>query len=203
MGAMPFMGERRSDRTCAAAKDVTGRSCVRLVLMAILEKGPQVVDGEAAFEALAAVAPRMEPASRDKLSTKATKSLLDYCSLFGPPYGGDLSAQQPATFIVRSISSARLLAALLSHPGCVAEQREDLLHRFEELVLYGGKSVPWKPLVLDVKQPTENQLPRRRFHNLHDAAAWIQQNWPDFDLEASCPVTWPGETHDTRSAGSR
>jgi hypothetical protein len=30
----------------------------------------------------------------------------------------------------------------------------------------------------------------RRFHNLHDAAAWIQQNWPDFDLETNHPVTW-------------
>ena len=35
--------------------------------------------------------------------------------------------------------------------------------------------------------------PPRRFHNLHDAAAWIQQNWPDFDLEATHPVIWRGE----------
>lgn len=29
--------------------------------------------------------------------------------------------------------------------------------------------------------------------NLHDAATWIQQNWPDFDLETNHPVTWRGE----------
>ena len=28
-----------------------------------------------------------------------------------------------------------------------------------------------------------------RFHNLRDAVASIQQNWPDFDLEATHPVT--------------
>ena len=35
--------------------------------------------------------------------------------------------------------------------------------------------------------------PARRFHTVHDAAAWIQQNWPDFDLEATHPVIWRGE----------
>ena len=35
--------------------------------------------------------------------------------------------------------------------------------------------------------------PPRRFHTVHDAAAWIQHNWPDFDLEATHPVTWRGE----------
>ncbi len=103
------------------------------------------------------------------------------------------------------MSSPRLLAKLLSHPGCVAEIRQGLLQRFEELVFYDGKPAFLKTeSLLDGKNtPSENQPPRRRFHNLHDAAAWIQQNWPDFDLETSCPVTWPGETRDTRSAGSR
>lgn len=32
--------------------------------------------------------------------------------------------------------------------------------------------------------------PERRFHNLHDAAAWIEQNWPAFDLETNHPMTW-------------
>ena len=44
----------------------------------------------------------------------------------------------------------------------------------------------------DGKQPALEQAPSRRFHNLHDVAAWIQQNWPDFDLETNCPATWRG-----------
>jgi hypothetical protein len=86
------------------------------------------------------------------------------------------------------------LAKLLSHPACVGEQREPLLKRFEELVLYDGKPVFLKPEATEGKKrkkPAGDQLPPRRFHNLHDAAAWIQQNWPDFDLETNCPVTWP------------
>jgi|GEM_PF-5359501 len=33
----------------------------------------------------------------------------------------------------------------------------------------------------------------RRFDNIHDAAEWIQVNWPDFDLEYQHPVTWRAE----------
>ena len=36
------------------------------------------------------------------------------------------------------------------------------------------------------------EAPPRRFHTVHDAAAWIQHNWPDFDLEATHPVVWRG-----------
>ena len=35
--------------------------------------------------------------------------------------------------------------------------------------------------------------PPRHFHTVHDAAVLIQQNWPDFDLEATHPVVWRGE----------
>jgi hypothetical protein len=35
--------------------------------------------------------------------------------------------------------------------------------------------------------------PPRRFHNIYDAAKWIEQNWPDFDLESNHPITWRGE----------
>ncbi len=37
------------------------------------------------------------------------------------------------------------------------------------------------------------ESPLRRFHTVHDAAVWIQQNWRDFDLEATHSVTWRGE----------
>ena len=43
---------------------------------------------------------------------------------------------------------------------------------------------------------TDLRLPlaQRQFHNLHDAAAWIEQNWPDFDLETNHPMTWRTES---------
>jgi hypothetical protein len=84
------------------------------------------------------------------------------------------------------------LAKILSRPACVGDQRESLLKRFEELVFYDGNPVLGKPESADGERPAHEQAPPRRFHNLHDAAAWIQQNWPDFDLETNCPVTWRG-----------
>ena len=35
-----------------------------------------------------------------------------------------------------------------------------------------------------------SSAPVRRFHTVHDAAAWIEHNWPDFDLDATMPVEW-------------
>jgi hypothetical protein len=163
-------------------------------LIASLEEGPQDT-AQDAYAAFVALAPRLEPASRDKLSTKAMTSLLDYSALFGPPiYSSDDTPRLDlgAILIARSISSPRSLAKLLSHPSCVEDQRQGLLHRFEELVFYDGKPVFLTPESADGEQPAHEQPPSRRFHNLHDAAAWIQQNWPDFDLETNCPVTWRG-----------
>jgi serine/threonine protein kinase len=154
-------------------------------LLAILEKSNDGNVLATASEVLVALAPRLEPASRDKLSAKAMTSLLDYSASFGPP---DYNAGD----IAQSISSPRSLAKLLSHPACVGDQRESLLKRFEELVFYDGKPVFLKPEGADGEQPAHEQRPPRRFHNLHDAAAWIQQNWPDFDLETNYPVTWRG-----------
>jgi hypothetical protein len=62
----------------------------------------------------------------------------------------------------------------------------------EELVLYNEKSVFLKPDLAPDKKQQKDDAPPRRFHNLHDAADWIQQNWPDFDLETNCPATWRG-----------
>lgn len=136
--------------------------------------------------------PHLGPASQDRLSTNATISILDYCSLFGRPFDFMAGEMTTPILLARSISSPRALASLLSHPGCVLEPRQWLLQRFEELVLYDGKPVLLKPEEPEGPQPAHDQTPPRRFHNLHDAAAWIQQNWPDFDLETNCPVTWRG-----------
>jgi serine/threonine protein kinase len=141
---------------------------------------------------LVALAPRLEPASRDSLSTTVTATILDYCGSFGADDPEGTSLVAGAIIVARSVSSARSLAKLLSHPGCVAEQRDVLLKRFEELVLHDGKPVFLKPDASDGKKPAGDQLPPRQFQNLHDAADWIQKNWPDFDLETNCPVTWRG-----------
>ena len=80
----------------------------------------------------------------------------------------------------------------------MAEPREYLLQRFEELVFHNGQpdflKTPSaddsnKPTT-DGSQPAAPPPPPRRFHNLHDAAAWIKQNWRDFDLETNHPLTW-------------
>jgi len=75
----------------------------------------------------------------------------------------------------------------------VEELGQGLLHRFEELVVYDGK--PTFGNADDASAFCAPEIPggkQHRFHNLHDAAAWIQQNWPDFDLETNCPVAWRG-----------
>jgi serine/threonine protein kinase len=138
---------------------------------------------------LVALTPRLEPASRDNRSTTATAVVLDYLSSDGPNTGAEVGH---LVVLARSISSPRSLANLLSHPTCVAKQREVLLKRFEELVFHDGKPVFLKSVETDGEKPAGDPSAAREFHNLHDAAAWIQKNWPDFDLEATCPVTWRG-----------
>jgi hypothetical protein len=149
-------------------------------LMTVLEKSTDRAHG-AVRDGLVALLPRLEPALGENLSTRAATVLLD-----------DFRTDAEIGDLAVVMSSPRSLAKLLSHPACVAGQRDVLLTRFEELVLHDGKPVFLKPEGADGEQPADEQPPPRRFHNLHDAAAWIQQNWPDFDLETNCPVTWRG-----------
>ncbi len=103
-----------------------------------------------------------------------------------------------------AMQGERELARLLSHPGCVGEFRINVLRRFEELVLYDGQPVFSNPLIAQLQakeEADENEadateagessadvaetaLPPRRFHTVYDAAAWINENWPDFDYAA-------------------
>jgi serine/threonine protein kinase len=152
-------------------------------LLGILEKSTGSDMRYDACRGLAALAPRLQPTLQDDLSTAATACFLDYCSSFDAPAN---TAWELAP------SSQRALSKLLSHPGCVGEVRQDLLRRFEEIVLYDGKPIFTQPDATDEKKPAGHQQLPRRFHNLHDAATWIQQNWPDFDLEATYPATWRG-----------
>ncbi len=125
--------------------------------------------------------------------------------------------------IIAHLSDPPQTARLLNHPGCVNVAidfavRDSLLQRFEELVFHDGNRVFLKLPEEDGERqgnyenpPSANPVaganehggltpnrspsepPPRRFHTVHDAAAWIQQNWPDFDLEATHPVVWGGE----------
>ena len=117
-----------------------------------------------------------------------------------------------------AMTNERSLASLLQHPAAIGKPRKFMLQRFEELVFQDGNHVLLplpKPLgerqgkyenppsaipaadgnehggLTPNRSPSEP--PPRRFHNLHDVAAWIQQNWPEFDLEATHPVVWRGE----------
>jgi hypothetical protein len=154
------------------------------ILMTLLDK-PASFGQSAAAAGILGLAPRLEPPSRDERTQKAAHVLLDFLCSFDP-FPVDVTSE------AKAISSPRSLASLLSHPACVGTQRDALLRRFEELVLYGGKPVFSNQESADGKQPAPDQAPQRRFHNLRDAAAWIQNNWPDFDLETNCPATWRG-----------
>ncbi len=152
---------------------------------------------------LATIIPLLEPTTRDRISTTASTLLLDYrgtsdvyLALDG---NADYSALRQAFL---SMSHPRSLARLLSHPGCVAESRDWMLQRFEELVLHDGRPVFLNPKLPDNNRSANASPPPaaaaqpaplvRQFHNLHEAAAWIAKNWPDFDLETNHPVTWRG-----------
>ena len=77
----------------------------------------------------------------------------------------------------------------MSHPFCFGDSGSYVLQRFEELVLHEGRHV-FLPLDEDAPADALCPTPARQFHTVHDAAAWIQKNWPDFDLETNHPVTW-------------
>jgi len=106
------------------------------------------------------------------------------------------------SFAAIAMSNSRSIAKLLSHPGCIGEARECLLKRFEELIFHEGRHVFLVPENSDsdsdksatqVVTSLKPETHARRFHTIYDAADWIKNNWPDFDLEATHPVTWRGE----------
>jgi serine/threonine protein kinase len=184
-------------RTLAPRLEPTRLTCAWDALVGAPEKLTRgSVQNDPVWAGLVSLAPRLEPASRNNLSTTATAAVLDYCSSFDPNQNGGSFVGQTglakSIAVARSISSPHSLAKLLSHPACVAEQREVLLKRFEELVFHHGKPVILMPDATDGKKTPGEELPPRRFHSLHDAEDWIQQNWPDFDLETNCPATWRG-----------
>jgi serine/threonine protein kinase len=139
-------------------------------------------------DALIALLPRLNLALQDKLTTEAAVAALD------------APTSENADWIL-PMSSSRSLVGLLSHLGCVGDKREQLLKRFDELTFNNATSAVSNGTSRERSSGPKNkdaaadaaviQLPRH-FRNQWDAAAWIQQNWPDFDLETPCPATWRG-----------
>jgi hypothetical protein len=146
------------------------------------------------WDALVALAPRVEGASRDARVVETVATFLDYsCSDMPVDAKRPLDGETVIHALLKHTTSGRSLAKLLAHPGCVGHIRQRCVERLEEILFYEGRSV-WKVKEKSIGfyRVLEYEGPARRFRNLHDAAVWIQQNWPDFDLETNCPVTWRG-----------
>ncbi len=107
--------------------------------------------------------------------------------------------------ISKTVSEAKHIAEMLPHPAAVGDVRETLLKRFEELLLYGGQHIflTEKPEDESSESPGNAERsgqtlgrspepPPRKFRTIHDAQIWIQQNWPDFNLDETPEVQWRG-----------
>ena len=157
------------------------------------------------FEQLLGLMPFLESSSRDRLSARAIAILLDFqvsSQYFEAGFiERSIYDQQPIHYAVMATSNPKSLANLLSHPGCTDDPREWMLLRFEELLFHEGKHVLLRLPDSDQDSDDESSAsdeakrepPPRRFHTTHDAAVWIQENWPDFDLEATPEVQWRGD----------
>jgi hypothetical protein len=156
------------------------------VLLSVHEKSLNENVTSQAAEGIIALAPKMKLSVRENALYYTMTMICD----------SEASKRFESTQIpdiLKSVSHPRSIAKLLSHPGCVGALREAMLLRFEELALHGGQPVFSQVENQDGEPPTRGSMPQREFHNLHDAAAWIEKNWPDFDLETNHPVTWRGE----------
>jgi len=149
----------------------------------------------------------LEPVTHERITSEILLIQLDFHALSEDSF----SVYKIAHFrpVVVAMTEPRSLAKLMEHPACVGIPQNWMLQRFEELVLHNGQSVflidPNPAAGMDGdsrdefggltpnRSPVKPEPPTRRFHTIHDAAAWIEQNWPDFDLEATMLVTWRGE----------
>lgn len=157
------------------------------ILLEDLITAGHAYDIESAEDSMSAVAPHMPSRERNQFINMALTNLAD---MFAGSDWMNEEGDRPADTFLDDCSlhttstDARRLAHLLSHPGCVSQFREALLQRFEELVLHDGRPVLTNQGDSDVPKP------QRQFHTVYDAAAWIETNWPEFDLETSHPVEW-------------
>lgn len=147
--------------------------------------------------------PFLEPLTQERLAAAELAKVLDYLvtsmHFFSTEEGNDVV--EPIRHLVFAASDPRALAKLLKHPGCNDDPREWMLMRFEELLFHEGKHVFLTLPESEAESPAGDpgglkpnrspvKPPARRFHTIHDAAAWIEKNWPDFDLESTPEVQW-------------
>jgi serine/threonine protein kinase len=93
------------------------------------------------------------------------------------------------------VDDATLLARRLGHPDCIGDAQEMILDRLSDLLFHDGQDVIFRPNVVDERSEgfqfdCSSLDSPRRFRSVYMLSAWIAQNWPDFDLEATHPVTW-------------
>jgi len=90
--------------------------------------------------------------------------------------------------------SVPALADLLRDPACVAEAKDAVLRRLEELAyphparagrLVGLAATPWAAVTIAVcsRQQDEADPQNRRFRTTSDAAKWIHEKHPTIDLD--------------------
>jgi len=152
--------------------------------------------GPRGVELIARTIPLLEAKRQDSIFAEAMTVLLNYAALSSTYLEIDWETG-PLGTCVRAVIAPRSLAWLLSHPGCVGWPREWLLQRFEELLFHNRQAVYLKPETkkdpaASPQAPAAPPPPPRRFRDLPEAAAWIAENWPDFDLEANHPAVWRG-----------
>ena len=158
---------------------------------------------EYVIDSLATVAPQLDPPHGTELSRFILQQLMQDETTTVESYRAQTYGS-PIETVTAAVSEQKHIAEMLAHPGAVGEFRETLLKRFEELIFHGGQHVllplPKKdgesgPGELGGLTPHRSleESPARRFHTIHDAAAWIQQNWPGYDLEKVPEVSYARE----------
>lgn len=154
---------------------------------------------------LSEISQNLDTSARDRISTAALRILLDDSANSTLPsvlLGLRQTAMDPVQPAVMAMTNARSVAALLSHPASVGHRQKWMLQRLEELLFHNGKSVFLKPFEMPGREGTVPRQregttansesvkpPTPRFRSVHDAADWIERNWPDFDLNATPAVT--------------
>ncbi len=150
---------------------------------------------------LAALFRDVEPSQYQSIAAQELITCLDEGLMTSPRARAVMGESRAILPTIRFSNDPRAIALTLQHPGCVGRLRECVILRMEELLFHNGERVllPLTPETDengDEKQelviPNElikTSAPPRRFRSASDVSDWIEQHWPDFDLEATHPVT--------------
>lgn len=123
--------------------------------------------------------------SASETSLRVLKTLFDSNAVTSASPGREQDELADFTRLVNAAISPSAIAPLLAHPGCESEFRDILLHRFEHLVLHGGRLLDVPTKKSSSGTPTNRSEQPREFRTVHDASAWIERNWTDFNLDVA------------------